>query len=122
MLPKIWLLDVIPAPDSPLVWHFRYRLAGTMMVEGFGCDPTGRLLHEAWPNIALPQGTYHQYVDLVEKARISFRRGQPIFKGNQDYRWLERILLPLARDGERVDMVLALSTYFSRPPTADSFR
>jgi hypothetical protein len=118
LLPKLWLLDVIAAPESPLLWHFRYRLVGTMMVEGFGCDPTGRLLHQAWPNIAARGGTYHHYVDVVRQPRISFRRGAPVFDGNQDYRWLERVLLPLARDGEHVDVVLALSTYFTKPPPA----
>lgn len=113
LLPKIWLLDVLAAPQSPLVWHFRHRLVGTMVVDGFGRDPTGQLLHEAWPNIAAPDGTYFQYVNVVQNARISFRRGRPVFDHNRDYHWLERILLPLARDGQSVDMVLALSTCIS---------
>jgi hypothetical protein len=29
----------------------------------------------------------------------------------EDYRWIERVILPLARDGKAVDMLLAISIY-----------
>lgn len=115
LLPKLWLLDVAAAP-APLRWRFRYRLVGTEMVDGFNREVTGQWLDEVWPHLVGPTGTYGHYVDVVEHARPSFRRGSPIFDDHHTYKWLERILLPMARDGVRVDMILALTTYFIRAP------
>jgi hypothetical protein len=115
LLPNVWLLDVLQAPTSPLRWHFRYRLIGTEMVAVFGRDPTGLLLHEAWPRMAQPGGVYAHHVAVVEARRPSFRRGPTLYDGTRDHKWVERILLPLARDGEHVDMVLGLTLYLKVP-------
>src|ERR1700722_9194073 len=108
LLPHLWLLCVAPAPASPLGWHFRYRLVGTELVRVFGRDPTGQLFHEAWPLLTSAGGVYPHHVAVVETRRPSFRRGRSLYDSQRDYHWLERILLPLARDGEQVDVILAL--------------
>jgi hypothetical protein len=115
LLPSVWLLDVVPAPASSLRWHFRYRLVGTELVRMFKCDPTGQLLHEAWPSLAAPGSIYPHHVAVVEQRRPSFRRGRSLYDSQRDYQWLERILLPLARDGATVDMILGLTMFFQDP-------
>lgn len=42
-------------------------------------------------------------------ARTSIRRGRPQLPHLPDYKWLERIVLPLARDGRTVDMTIGLT-------------
>jgi hypothetical protein len=113
LLPNIWLLDVVRPAAPPLRWHFRYRLVGTELVRVFGRDPTGELFHEAWPRMAAPGGVYDHHVAVVDQKRPSFRSGPSLYDGSRDYQSLERILLPLARDGTTVDMVLGLTVFFT---------
>lgn len=111
LLPNVWLMDVLPAPTQ-LRWHFRYRLVGTELVRVFGRDPTGQLFHEAWPRMAAPGGVYDHHVAVVDERRPSFRRGPSLYDSSRDYQRLERILLPLARDGTTVDVILGLTVFF----------
>jgi hypothetical protein len=115
LLSKLWLLDVIPAPQSPLRYRFRVRLLGTEVASGFRRDFTGMWLDEAWPMVTSVGGTYPHYLEVVERAAPSFRRGKPTFDPKRDFTWMERILLPMARDGAQVDMILALTVFMGRP-------
>lgn len=116
LLPYIWLLDVVAAPLTSLRFRFRMRLVGTHVASGFERKTTGMWIDEVWPTAAAQHGTYEHYVGVVETALPSFRRGPPAFDPDQDYKWVERILLPMARDGTHVDMILATSVFFEKRP------
>lgn len=110
LLPTIRLYDVHRDP-----WRFRYRLVGTELVRTLGRDPTGTWYHE---NVECAEST-RSHADLVfvaEGKGICYRRGFPLqLAPNKDHVSSERILLPLARDGTVVDMVLGFTVYHTFP-------
>jgi PAS domain len=107
LLPWLWMVDV---ERDPL--RFRYRLLGTEQVHAMERDLTGRLLDEAHPSF-VGSSSYPHYVAAAERGEIGYRRGPPTFHVSKDYIAIERLLLPLARDGATVDMLLAITLYFS---------
>ncbi len=107
LLPWIWMVDV---ERNPL--RFRYRLLGTEQVHAMERDLTGHLLDDAHPRF-VTSVSYPQYVAAAERAEIGYRRGPPVFHLNKDYVAIERLLLPLAKDGAAVDVLLAITVYFS---------
>ncbi len=109
LLPNIWLVDV----DRSSGIRFRYRLAGTRIVEALGYEVTGRWLDEVHADFGPQLRTYQDYVVVAEQKQLSWRRGKPVFMAYAEHCvGLERLLLPLARDGQTVDMVVALTILF----------
>jgi hypothetical protein len=108
LLPWVWIVDVTREP-----LRFRYRLVGTEQVHAMERDVTGAFLDEVHPRF-VGSASYPQYVAGAERAEIGYLRGPPIFHLSKDYVLIERLLLPLARDGHTVDMLLAITVYFSR--------
>jgi hypothetical protein len=110
LLPTIRLYDVHRDP-----WRFRYRLVGTELVRVLGHDPTGTWFDDL---LAKDNGA-HSGVDLIFVASgqgISYRRGFPLhFQPDKNHLSSERILLPLARDGSTVDIVLGCTVYHHVP-------
>jgi hypothetical protein len=107
LLPWIWMVDVERNP-----WRFRYRLLGTEQVHAMERDLTGRFLDEAHPSF-IASISYRQYVAAAERYEIGYLRGPPVFHLNKDYVAIERLLVPLAKDGATVDVLLAITIYFS---------
>lgn len=107
LLPFIWLADV---QHNPL--RFRYRLMGTEYLNVFGRDYTGWWIDELNPGF-IGSTAHKQFVAAAERGTVGYRRGHtepaPILP--KDYRWIERVVLPLARDGKAVDMLLALTVF-----------
>lgn len=102
VLPLMHMMDVMSGP--PL--RFRYRLVGSRLSAQVGRDPTGTFMDE------YPGGTGSTHDTLVRVATrraVSWRRGRPLLPHLPDYKWLERIVLPLARDGRTVDMTIGLT-------------
>jgi hypothetical protein len=104
LLPRIALIDVLAQPDGPA---FRFRLAGTELVQRGGQDPTGRRFDEIYRGEYLEQvqAVYREVVDAGAPRLI--HRVYPLVP-EREYLRYERLLLPLAGDGVRVDMVLLL--------------
>ena len=104
LLPWIWMIDVQRAP-----LRFKYRLMGTEQVRVVGRDHTG-----AWLDVCYPQWaagpTYSQF-QAAAQGMIAYRRGVPLPHAPKEHLLTERILLPLARDGETVDILVALSVF-----------
>ena len=121
LLPYVMLVDVLDEGR-----HFRFRLIGTDVA--IGVDPTGKLQHEE-----LPEGIYRDHITAL------FRRGAAgpgalYSRSSYDYtrvegpRSVSRLFMPLAGDGETVDMMLigqkadrlgagGASTWLANPPT-----
>lgn len=104
-LPFVWLADV---HRSPL--RFRYRLLGTEQVRVLGRDLTGQWIDEAHPGF-LGSAASAQFIAAAERGETGYRRGHTLIILPKDYRSMERVVLPLARDGKTVDMLLAISVF-----------
>jgi hypothetical protein len=100
----LWLVDVQRAP-----LRFRYRLVGTGHRDAMGADLTGRWIDEVFPGFAHLRG----YADFVAVAggEMRYCRRAPEFPVEKRLVRMERVLLPLARDGVTVDMLLGLSLF-----------
>ena len=104
LLPNVWLVDVARDP-----YRFRFRLVGTAVVEYAGEDNTGR-----WFDESLPGFVPDVFIDLVETREPSWQRSASRMRPYKEYRELERVRLPLARDGTTVDMILCLTVFFDK--------
>lgn len=104
ILPDIWLLDVVrPGP------RFRFRLIGTEIVRKLGRDFTGRWLDETDDAFRQRPEIIERYVATVETGRPTYRIGPARITRTKEFEMLQNIFLPLAADGETVDILLALS-------------
>lgn len=100
LLPNIYLVDIVP-PD-----RYRWRLLGTDITDMAARNSTGRYLDEIYEPAA-----YANLVasfDAVKNRRLPMRSyGNYGFAG-RGFIDFEAIELPLAEDGETVDMVLGI--------------
>ena len=107
LLSNMILIDVC-RDTAPM--QFRFRLCGTEIVRITGRDLTGMTLDEA-----LPDG-YRDYIRFLDELVVSEKT--PVFsrtlfhdKANFANAETSRILLPLAMDGETVDMILVYQLF-----------
>jgi len=104
LLPNIWLMDVSRNPI-----RFRMRLVGTRVVAYAGEDNTGCWIDEKWPSYNdLP------FRQVVASRMPSWWRGPSQLRPEKTYVELERVRLPLARDGVTVDMLLGLTVFYDQ--------
>jgi len=99
VLGKLLLVDV---PYRPL--QFRFRLVGTELVDRAGFDLTGKTL-DAYPNPEFRASMRQRYTAVVESRR-PLRSVQTDLVIDGRLRRYEALLLPLASDGETVDMLM----------------
>ena len=69
------------------------------------------LMEDAHPNLFIA-APYADYPACVREHRISRRVGAPPFDWNREHVRLERLILPLAGDGRKVNIVIGLSVLF----------
>jgi hypothetical protein len=102
LLPHLFLVDVERVP-----LRFKYRLVGTDYVQMMGRDLTGEYLDTVHPGF--PGPILEQYIDTVEHRRPAYRKG-PVMYANakKDYLTVERLIVPLARNGAEVDMIMGV--------------
>jgi PAS domain-containing protein len=112
LLPGIWLLDV---QHRPL--RLRYRLVGTGIVQALGREVTGMWLDEAHPEAMSNPDFRDRYMSAVAGGVPNWRKGGPRLWSHRDYATVENLLLPLARDGRRVDMLCAFTLLYRRDGT-----
>jgi len=103
LLQWIWLADVHRKP-----LRFRYRLVGTAHVDAAGSNPTGRWYDEVHPRFRRSTA-YPHFVAVAEQAQVVFYRGLPVYVIKQEYKTIERLILPMAQNGRDVDMLLAIA-------------
>lgn len=104
LLPNLWLVDIQHDP-----MRFRLRLLGTRVVDYAGEDNTGRWVDEKWPGFDATA-----FSEIVTSGKPSWYRGPSKLRPEKDYYELERVRFPLAQDGMRVDMILALTIFFNQ--------
>lgn len=105
LLPHILLIDVLRGGAD-----FRYRLVGTEIERHFGRPLTGRLVSETL------DGDYLGYIRSLHHRVIAeavpvysennFNDGRSGFALIADFKRAYRLMLPLSRDGTKVDMLL----------------
>jgi hypothetical protein len=107
LLPNLWILDVQPEP-----FRLRCRLVGTNIVSSAPGGLTGKWVDDVRPHIRDIPGYFDRPRAVVETKRPSWRRGPSRFELDAAFASLENLLLPLARDGQQVDMILAATIYY----------
>jgi hypothetical protein len=105
-LSQLLLLDVV-APTAPKLRHrYRFRVAGTGFSAIAGRDVTGLHYDEIGaPERAMP---VIRALDLVVERKAPVYLSGRLSIPSQDYIWVKRLGLPLAQDGDTVDMILAI--------------
>jgi hypothetical protein len=104
ILPRMAVIAVEAAEGT---CRYRYRLAGTEIARRAGRDPTGKTFEELY------QGDYLEsakalYDGLRASGRPHFsQRTYPLADG-EGYLRYDRLILPLAADGQTVDQFLLL--------------
>lgn len=120
LLGRLNLIEVLRTQEQ---LRFRYRLWGTKISEMIGRDYTGRLVED----VVLPED-YRRISavlgEVVETRRPHFWQVPVPFIG-RDFGSYRRLLLPLAADGQTVDLLLSYiieddSTVLERPADWES--
>ncbi len=108
ILPYLWLVDVEREP-----WRFRFRLVGTKITEWAGREYTGRYVEtEAYgpqaPTIAA------QYREVAERCLPMWHQQHAPWIG-REFRFYEKVMLPLLAPGGNVGMLLCAMSMTSAP-------
>ncbi|MBK8161114.1 MAG: hypothetical protein IPK59_20930 [Rhodospirillaceae bacterium] len=99
LAPRIMLMDVLQDPLD-----FRYRLVGTALRRHMAQDWTGQKLSEIpFQRIG---STVWDNNELVTRERRPLLARPPYIGPHKDFLFVESIILPLADDGDRVDMLM----------------
>ncbi|MGH6886468.1 MAG: PAS domain-containing protein [Kiloniellales bacterium] len=108
-LPNLMLIDVLRDPR-----RYRYRLVGANVVEATGANRTGQFFDQVAFFDRHPAVIPH-YEGVIERRRPchSLEPFGNLLTGSA-YE-VDRLLLPLSDDGQRVDTVLALFQFNSGP-------
>jgi len=106
-LPHLALVDVERNP-----YRFRYRVMGTSITFNIEQEGTGKYLDEIVPGVE-NQFPQLDRIHVAETGLPIYRIGEGSVSFRSDFADLERVHLPLATDGEIVDMVLSMYIYFS---------
>lgn len=104
-LPTIRLVDVHGPP-----YRFRVRLAGTEITEFYRADHTGQWFDEFIGDFDHSE-TYRDLVDVVTSRRPGWRLGVSRIVQDREFQTFERLILPFAKDGETVDMLLIFMVF-----------
>ncbi len=102
LLPWLTLVDAIWEGTR---LRLRCRLIGTEVVTRFGRDITGLYAEEAYPGDYLAQAL-ETYGAIIESRRPYLSRHRIPIEGRENAEY-DRLILPLAADGDTVDMFLA---------------
>jgi hypothetical protein len=90
--------------------RFRWRLAGTAVVDAYGQELTGRFIDEVI-SAARRQAAHRHYATVFETARPIFVRNRYTSRNATDF-IVSRIILPLsAEDEEAVHLLLQAQTF-----------
>lgn len=114
VLPNLLLIDVERDPRC-----YRFRLVGTAVVEAMHAEFTGLTLEDMLDGATL-QEVRGGLDRIVETQEPDWRIGSPVVNPDKRWKLTERLCLPLAGDGETVDMLLCVNAYH-RPSERSHF-
>jgi hypothetical protein len=97
-LGRISIIEVQLAPRN-----FRYRLVSTQLTEHLGYEMSGKTV-DAIPDAAMREFARSFYERVLERAAPTYET-QSVVIGGFGW-WHETLALPLATDGETIDMLL----------------
>lgn len=108
-LPDLMLIDVLHDPR-----RFRYRLVGSRIVSASAEDRTGKFFDDVFFFQHYPE-TFVHYNLVVDTATPHFSL-EPFrnYSNNTSYQ-AKRLILPLARDGQTVDMLMVYFRFTTGP-------
>jgi hypothetical protein len=105
-LSQLLLLDVVESAPPKPHRRYRFRVAGTGFAGIAGRDVTGLHYDEIGaPERAMP---VIRALDLVVERKVPVFLSDRLSIPSQDFVWVKRLGLPLAQDGDKVDMILVL--------------
>jgi hypothetical protein len=107
-LGNVTLIDVL---HNPL--RFRFRLVGSLMAQRMGFDLTGKMVDEV-EDAVYRDNIITAYREIVEGRRPNTVLYERTYEGKR--RRFEVLRLPLAADGETIDMLLLCPQYFDKLP------
>jgi hypothetical protein len=107
LMPRVWMLDVLRAP-----LRYRYRLAGTKEVATLQREVTGLMFDEVHPHLRGRGETYGRFERTVHDSVATYRRGQVVAIHHKEHLTVENCMVPLARDGSMVDMIVGCSVLY----------
>jgi len=107
LLPNIRLIDVVDGGP----YRYRVRLIGTEHVKQLGYDPTGQWYETVTSRFR------NSVVELdLERVRHGmqpvYRKGKTIVPYASDTKVIERVHVPFASDGFRVDLITSLTLFY----------
>jgi hypothetical protein len=108
-LPHLLMTDVLPEQND-----VRFRLIGTWVVDRVGGDDTGKTIADL--GVTAGRAEIRETYLLAARTAQPYRRTGKFLNQSrvQDHLWAERLILPLTRGGDRVEMILA-GIYFLEP-------
>jgi hypothetical protein len=110
LLPNLMLIEAMDGPAR----RYRYRLVGTRVVQATGEDRTGRHFDEVEFFRRFPE-VLAQYGALVETADPQFMP-EPFRNETHGTTYeVERLMLPLGRADDQVEMILVHFRFMSGP-------
>lgn len=104
LLPNLVLLDVVE-PESAGAPRFRVRLAGGTLVDLIGVNPTGQFIDDYVAENRRAQ--LNAAYTSVARDRVAHYWENQLWTPGREFVRVQRLALPLARDGETVDMIVA---------------
>jgi hypothetical protein len=107
LLPDVMLVDVLPQG------RYRYRLIGTQNTQAQGMNATGRYLDEVLPGPEYKDHVIALYDECVGSRGALY--SECLFMSPQQRapeRHTKVLLMPLAEDGETVNMVFVMQVFF----------
>jgi hypothetical protein len=115
LMPYVWMLELVGSPS-----RLRYRLLGTRMVDAMQRDLTGWWYDEAHPGV-LDHPMYKYFEERWNRNEPTWRRGRPWLHVDPDIYEIEQVVLPMARDGSTLDLLLCITVFFRKDGT-EAFR
>jgi hypothetical protein len=116
VLGDVVIVELRPAPaGGPWPWTFRYRLVGTKIVGRDGYDLTGRTVDD------LPEPEYRErvratWLEVCQTGRPAHRVRELLL--DRRMRRYEVVVLPLASNGEDIDMLISVQRQLPSRPEA----
>src|SRR5579859_7677158 len=106
LLDNIWLLDVVGEPR-----RFRFRLIGDAMYRKGIPGRPGEFVDQFF-SAGIADERLAALNAVVATRRPSWARGAPHLAHRTQISEIERIILPLASDGRKIDILLCLTVFY----------